>query len=323
MLEPYTPIRELWFWVYVAQTLLWTVLQVYTEMRNPEGHSPKYGNRHMEAKTKTVPLTTPSLPVSKATLWREVWLWPVVGAIVSIVLGGGISVMSSHPFVADAFFLIGIMLLLVKFVSWPDAHGHKSSAFVIGLLFGLAVVAGNHKLNNAYPFGPVVKVPIASNDRPPETLEDTFRRDFPYVLKSTFGGISFRLKNGTSMPIERNVYADFQGNTKFVGFYIPSAGLENDYDYAACLAVASEVQRAMDDLEKEHSVAGGVPGQMTNLRSLRFSGRVMLYTGDDLSITQQADIIKAYKQKGYDVTFVGPDHLADARVQWYRQHSDR
>lgn len=164
---------------------------------------------------------------------------------------------------------------------------------------------------------------VVPNDEPPKTLEETFTRDFPYLMKSTFGGLTLTWrKTGFKLPIKRQVYEDFQAKTKFVGFYVPSAGFDNDTDYRACLELVTEVEPTMRWLESTRDMAGGTPGQMTDIKDLTFSGRVMLYTGDDLSIPQQAEIIKAFKAKNFDVNFEGPSHLTDLQAEWYREHPD-
>lgn len=66
--------------------------------------------------------------------------------------------------------------------------------------------------------------------------------------------------------------------------------------------------------------SGGTPGQMTSARDLTFSGRVLLYEGNDLSIEQQADIIKIYKAAGFDVQIRGTEWLINALTTWHREH---
>lgn len=160
-------------------------------------------------------------------------------------------------------------------------------------------------------------------DHPPATLEDTFRQDFPYLFKAAFYDITWiSRRDGTKLRIESQVYMDFQANTVFVGFYIPSAIASrfNDDDYRACLSLANLAETPISDFARYHEEEAGPPGQMTNFGDLRFSGRVVLYTGDDLSITQQAEVVKVYKAKNLSVTLEGPDHLRERQVAWYQQH---
>lgn len=73
----------------------------------------------------------------------------------------------------------------------------------------------------------------------------------------------------------------------------------------------NEVLRAIQDIEKDHEMTAGAPGQMTNMKDLTFSRRVVLYHEDDFSIVQQAQIIQAFKANNSDVQLMGPDYLLD------------
>lgn len=122
--------------------------------------------------------------------------------------------------------------------------------------------------------------PTSDQSPLPKTVEDLFKQDFPYLIKAYFSNMTYDRK-GVKLPITSQVYMDFQANTKFVGFYIPSAKgtLENDDDYRACLSLARLARAPITDFARHHEQEAGTPGQMTNFNDLRFSGRVMLYTG--------------------------------------------
>lgn len=165
--------------------------------------------------------------------------------------------------------------------------------------------------------------PPNSADRPPTTLGETFRQDFPSLDRYTFNDIEFAPKDGPKIPIESQVYANYLENYKFVGFYIPSTEAipQHYYDYRASLALVDFVQRAMDDVSKHLRIEEGLPDQQTKYEDLEFSGRVMLYVGDDLSIPQKAEILSRYKAKNFDVFFFGPNHLKEDQDGWLRQHN--
>src|SRR5262249_25458849 len=78
--------------------------------------------------------------------------WGVVGTIVVLLLGGGVSMTTGgHPLVADVFFLVGFGLLLGKFVAWEDERSHEKwtiPAAWFATLFSYAFsIAGNHWIN--------------------------------------------------------------------------------------------------------------------------------------------------------------------------------
>jgi hypothetical protein len=114
---------------------------------------------------------------SAVDLCKQIWSWPVVGVIVPLVLGGGIAFMtSSHPWLADVFYLAGGILFIVKFLTWEDARQldaakrRNSYGLAIGLTLIVlcAAIWGNHRLNAPGQDAPRV-VQSASGERPSET----------------------------------------------------------------------------------------------------------------------------------------------------------
>ena len=96
----------------------------------------------------------------KKSLWQQAWSWVVVGAIIFFLLGGGLTFMtSSHPLIADAFYLASGALFTVKFLTWEDARQQERNrrrlicAFVI--IAAIIVVTGavemNHWINKGVP----------------------------------------------------------------------------------------------------------------------------------------------------------------------------
>lgn len=90
-------------------------------------------------------------------MWSLLWNWIVVGAVVLLLLGGGINFMASpHPLVADGFFTAATMLFLAKFVTWEEAHNQASGrakvitlGVSISLIVLLIAIGGNHLLNRS------------------------------------------------------------------------------------------------------------------------------------------------------------------------------
>jgi diguanylate cyclase (GGDEF)-like protein len=161
------------------------------------------------------------------------------------------------------------------------------------------------------------------NDIPP-SLSDLFTQDFPNAMKASDDAIAIKWKDTNAiLHIKRQLYLDFPGRNKFVGFYIPSSDpLDATRTAEACLKLAGvdAVHQALEEMSKKTFVAGGQGGQMDTISDLTFSGRVVIYHDDFLSITQRADIIRAYAAKHYAVQFMGPDYLANALVAWHHQH---
>lgn len=84
-----------------------------------------------------------------------VWSWPVVGAVVVFLGGGGIKIMNpSSPLIADLFFIVGATLFLSKFLTWDISRKHKRRNLVwtIAILATVSIVGiaicGNHYFNS-------------------------------------------------------------------------------------------------------------------------------------------------------------------------------
>jgi hypothetical protein len=76
--------------------------------------------------------------------------------IVFLFIGGGFTFMtSSHPWIADVFYLLGALLFLMKFLTWEEAHQQDpkqrvkfmTSGVLIVFVLSALMMIGNHKLN--------------------------------------------------------------------------------------------------------------------------------------------------------------------------------
>ncbi len=162
----------------------------------------------------------------------------------------------------------------------------------------------------------------------PPTLFDLFKNDFSNTLKigDEEVPISINWPDTTTTRISRQVYMDFPAKTKFVGFYIPgavppSADVSGNKTFSACVKLleVDAVQQAFEHVSKQVAVLAGRDGQMTSIQDLTFSGRVLIYHDEFLSIPQKADVIRAYAAKQLDVQFMGSDYVGDQVVAWHRQ----
>jgi hypothetical protein len=132
--------------------------------------------------------------------------------------------------------------------------------------------------------------------------------------------IAIQWKNDDILRIESQVYADFPAKTQFVGYYIPSS---SNKTYEACLRLVEAVRETIQSLPKRVGVWAGYRDERTKIEELTFSGRVLLYHEDFLSIKQKAAIIDAYRAKDFDVQFRGPDYIADQIIAWRRKHDEK
>jgi hypothetical protein len=116
---------------------------------------------------------------------------------------------------------------------------------------------------------------------------------------------------------------DFQGKSKFVGFYVPLGILnqENETTAIICKAFAGQVQPMMNLLEKNAGLGGG--WDMENMRllpDLIFTKLAVIYHESVLTTLQKADVIRAFKDKGIDVDFRGPVYAMERVAEWQQNH---
>jgi hypothetical protein len=168
----------------------------------------------------------------------------------------------------------------------------------------------------------------AKLEEKPPTLFDLFKSEFPVMkVSDNEPVVSIKWADGSEIKISRQVYMDFPTRTKFAGFYIPApkpptgGPMTAEKTVAACqkLAEVNAVQDAFDHVLKQVDVHMGEGDQMTTIRELTFSGRVLIYHEELLSIPQKAEILKAFTSKEQAVTFVGSEHLGAQVIAWHRK----
>jgi hypothetical protein len=161
-------------------------------------------------------------------------------------------------------------------------------------------------------------LPTAPTDHAP-SLAELFTQDFPQDLKAQ-NNLTMK---GVDLPLKEQVYLDFQGKSKFVGFYVPLGNLSQGNESAAriCKAFAGQVQPMMNLLEKNAGLGGG--WDMENMRllpELIFTKLAVIYHESVLTTLQKADVIKAFKDKGIDVDFRGPAYAMERVAEWQQNH---
>lgn len=178
----------------------------------------------------------------------------------------------------------------------------------------------------------VASTPPVENEKPP-TLLDLFKSDFSNTLRvSDTNGPAFNVQapDGSKVEILRQLYMDFPARTKFIGFYIhrpvpPSLDFKAEKTAEACLQLlkANAIQGSFNGMEKQVGVMGGQSGQMTTAKDLTFSGRVLIYHEEFLSIPQKAAIMDAYQKQNMDVQFYGDEYLGTQVIAWHQKHDPK
>jgi hypothetical protein len=164
----------------------------------------------------------------------------------------------------------------------------------------------------------------------PPTLLDLFKSDFPNTTKASdtnADAYGITSDDGVTVKVKRQMYMDFDAKVKFIGFYIsmptpPTGDFSGQKTAAACMELLRHdaVQDTFDHFGNQVAVMAGRGDQMTSLKDLTFSGRVLIYHEEFLSIPQKSEILTAYKAKRMDVIFRGMDYLGSQMTAWYQQH---
>lgn len=135
------------------------------------------------------------------------------------------------------------------------------------------------------------------------TLLYLFENDFNKLLRS--GQTAYFLgSNGKKIDFKTKEYFDFEAQSKFIGFYIPSA------------PETFEVLVGLPEVYTQFSSAGkmmvesGAPGlQPVNTDELKFSGRIFIYHEYPILESQKRELYTLYEKHGLAPQFRGSDYL--------------
>ncbi len=260
-------------------------------------------------------------------LWQVLASWFTIAAVVPILVGVGFSVMSMSPpdfVIAKVSFCLAAAILSLRIAWWlamerPPQASHANTVLFATVVF--AAIGGLWIASLLWVDGRRPAVPVAAATSPtdsgkPPTLLDLFKSEFPAVMKFTDSSCSIEWKNGSKITFWCQAYLDFPAKTQFLGFYIP----HSSRTYDLCIRLAPSVRETLKKVRERVAITGGYGDQFNSLKDLTFSGRVLVYHEDLLTITQKAAIIKAFKKYGSDVQFRGPDYLGDQVIAWHHQH---
>lgn len=94
---------------------------------------------------------------------------------------------------------------------------------------------------------------------------------------------------------------NFQSNIRYLAFYVQNS----EYSLAMIDFLAANYPLFIVDFDKQMGIGTDVAGLTGEVESwhLRFSGRVVVYTEEELTADQQAHFVQAFKAHGADVQF--------------------
>jgi hypothetical protein len=136
------------------------------------------------------------------------------------------------------------------------------------------------------------------------TLREYFDVDFPTVLSVT-STVTVTMALGsseTTFQVPARVHYHFESGTKYISYFVSSG----PSSYALGVALVSNPQVPLDAV-KGIEARSGYPGErMVSTADLKFSGRIFLYTEDQLSDEQNQALEQLAKEKGLDMVLRNP-----------------
>jgi hypothetical protein len=144
-------------------------------------------------------------------------------------------------------------------------------------------------------------------------FEGMYVNDFSDLL-NTENRLPFQIKNEQSgldvkQEIRFRVYYDFRANSDFVSIYIPSFhdARMNIYDFIH--ALRDQITLARDGIKNSIGVGASAPGTpYTSGKDLKFSGRVFIYTLNNLDAMQLGQLVTYYREAGIFLEIRGSDY---------------
>lgn len=121
------------------------------------------------------------------------------------------------------------------------------------------------------------------------TLLYLFENDFNNLLRAGEDRI-LTGKDGSQTTIKSKLYLDFESQTKFVGFYIPS--VPDTFDI--CTHLAERYKTALELTKSVMVEASAIGLQPVNTSELKFSGRVFIYHEYPLLEAQKRELFTLY-----------------------------
>ena len=136
------------------------------------------------------------------------------------------------------------------------------------------------------------------------TLLYLFENDFNNLLRA--GEDRFLTdKEGSQTIIKSKIYLDFETQTEFVGFYIPS--VPETFDI--CTHLAENYKTALELTKKVMVESSSIGLQPVNTSELKFSGRVFIYHEYPLLEAQKRELFTLYKKHDLSPQFRGTTYL--------------
>ena len=119
--------------------------------------------------------------------------------------------------------------------------------------------------------------------------------------------LKFVSKDKEPINFEVQIYADFDAQSIFLGFYIP----QSPHTYTLCEYLSKDYKNILAGLQtKQFEMESLSPGDRpVELKDLKFSGRIFVYHEYPLFASQIDQLIALYKSNNLSPQFRGVDYV--------------
>ena len=183
---------------------------------------------------------------------------------------------------------------------------NSKKAIIIGAALGLTIlvwVCALLLIKSAQIQSKDEKAQKTSPKKPELTLLYLFGNDFNNLLRSGQEA-TFVDEKGGKIIFKTKEFFDFEAQSKFIGFYIPSSPYTFDL-----LVNLPKVYQRFSSTDKV-MVEAGAPGlQPVNIAELKFSGRVFIYHEYPILEAQKRELYSLYEKHGLAPQFRGSEYL--------------
>ena len=232
----------------------------------------------------------------------------------------------------------GLLLIGWQFVSaLPDAQIQSFRSLLRGYAWLLCAVAGVGVLSLAGLWWALSAPPVAAARPPvpvpppahqyakkPLSLRVLYDTDFDY--KGYWTTLTIPSKDGADIEVPWRVVQDHNARSMFLAFYIP-AFHDADKTIGLCKVIALHQKEILEN-EKPHmaELISPIAGDSSPvlIKDLVFTGTIYIYTADQLSTVQEADIIRLFETKKLSAVirseYYRVVHAQEDRVDLFQQH---
>ena len=216
-----------------------------------------------------------------------------VSVVVPLLIAIGIGVLSIvHPAYKIAYvcFTLAALILLLRVAWWltfEHSVGKLHSVILAFLIFGFIGSLWLVTIKWVQGLQTQSRENVAQQEKKPikkPSLHETFNKDFDTLLRSEQKrSIGVKDSDGAAeimVKISEKAYLDFEGKSKFLGYYIP----HSQFAYGICEYLPDIYKITMKELESKIEVIGGhvADSHQTSSRYLLFSGRIYIYHENNL-----------------------------------------